>query len=59
MNAPRNVRGCRTIALGHSIYRVILESAVLYGCFNEVILGKEVSINVGPVQTLEGVLAGT
>jgi hypothetical protein len=26
---------------------------------NEVILGKEVPINMGPVQTFEGILAGT
>jgi hypothetical protein len=51
------VRGCRTIALG-PIYRVIQESAVLYGYFNQVILGKERPINMGPVQTVEGVLAG-
>jgi len=49
-----NVRGCRTIALGHDIYRVIQESAVLYGCFN-----KEILVNMGPFQTFEGVLAGT
>ena len=84
-----NVRGCRTIALGHDICRVIQDSAVLYECFNplnpelnpifhllvllgahpflhisrirvnEVILGKEVPINMGPVQTFEGILAGT
>jgi hypothetical protein len=41
------------------MYRVIQKSAVLYECFNEVILGKEVPINMGPIQTFEGILAET
>jgi hypothetical protein len=53
------VRDCGTVAVGHDIDRVMQESSVLYGCFNEEILGKDVAINMGPVQTYEGVLAET